>query len=387
MRKEVKVGIGERLKSLGYNKGHISLLWTSAPSDEVGEDYQLYTAELVPTDNRKPNIYILFRLLVSIAKKEMFNNPWEFIQIISINQQPFNTTKKVPRLEDFGHELDIDSLYMKFLTRVEEQLVNDKLNNHAKTPKLITALSDIKLWLIDTKSERYNLQKEGYSINIQNENINNFEIDEAFYDDLDLIEFKELIFTFLEWFQKEHPGPNDVLDKINFEKLMSSFEDKTIALNHFAENEIRFENALLKNPAQEKDKDFFLPLYICLSNDLNKQESLKFKESLNNKGLDDEIWNKTLQEEKFQNLMPVTNKYNLNIQKNSEILDFLEGLFINYQNKFEDTKYNHQIRFRQLKAQNLRVMFSFFTTNGFLQNSESKSTKILTSKAKKSFTK
>ena len=374
----------EKLRSHGFGGGHISLIWTSAPSDEVGEDYQLYTAELVPTDNRKPNIYILFRLLVSIADKDIYNNPWESIQIISLNQQPFNSTKKAPRLEDFGHELDIDSLYMKFLTRLEEQLVNDKLNNHSKTPKLKTALSDIKLWLLDTKSERYDLQKEGYSINIQNENINNFEIDEDFYDDLDLIKFKELIFTFLNGFQKKQPGTNEVLDKIDFEKLISSFEDKTIALNHFANNEIRFENALIKNfHTQEKDIDFFLPLYICLSNDLDKQENNKFKELLNKKGLDDEIWNKTLKDEKFHNLMPITNNFNLNIQKNNELLDFLEVLFINYQNKFENTKYRDQVKFRQLKAQNLRVMFSFFTTNGFLQNSENKSTKILTSKAKK----
>ena len=81
--------------------------------------------------------------MVSIADKDTYNNPWELIQIISLNQQPFNTTKKAPRLEDFGHELDIDSLYIKFLTRLEEQLVNDKLNNHSKTPKLKTALSDI----------------------------------------------------------------------------------------------------------------------------------------------------------------------------------------------------------------------------------------------------
>ena len=273
---------------------------------------------------------------------------------------------------------------MKFLTRLEEQLVNDKLNNHSKTPKLKTALSDIKLWLLDTKSERYDLQKEGYSINIQNENINNFEIDEDFYDDLDLIKFKELIFTFLNGFQKKQPGTNEVLDKIDFEKLISSFEDKTIALNHFANNEIRFENVLIKNfHTQEKDIDFFLPLYICLSNDLDKQENNKFKELLNKKGLDDEIWNKTLKDEKFHNLMPITNNFNLNIQKNNELLDFLEVLFINYQNKFENTKYRDQVKFRQLKAQNLRVMFSFFTTNGFLQNSENKSTKILTSKAKK----
>ena len=374
----------EKLRSHGFDKGHISLIWTSAPSDEAGEDYQLYSAELIPTDNRKPNIYILFRLLVSIADKDTYNNPWELIQIISLNQQPFNTTKKAPRLEDFGHELDIDSLYIKFLTRLEEQLVNDKLNNHSKTPKLKTALSDIKLWLLDTKSERYDLQKEGYSINIQNENINNFEIDEDFYDDLDLIKFKELIFTFLNGFQKKQPGTNEVLDKIDFEKLISSFEDKTIALNHFANNEIRFENALIKNfHTQEKDIDFFLPLYICLSNDLDKQENNKFKELLNKKGLDDEIWNKTLKDEKFHNLMPITNNFNLNIQKNNELLDFLEVLFINYQNKFENTKYRDQVKFRQLKAQNLRVMFSFFTTNGFLQNSENKSTKILTSKAKK----
>ena len=258
------------------------------------------------------------------------------------------------------------------------------MNNHSKTPKLKTALSDIKLWLLDTKSERYDLQKEGYSINIQNENINNFEIDEDFYDDLDLIKFKELIFTFLNGFQKKQPGTNEVLDKIDFEKLISSFEDKTIALNHFANNEIRFENALIKNfHTQEKDIDFFLPLYICLSNDLDKQENNKFKELLNKKGLDDEIWNKTLKDEKFHNLMPITNNFNLNIQKNNELLDFLEVLFINYQNKFENTKYRDQVKFRQLKAQNLRVMFSFFTTNGFLQNSENKSTKILTSKAKK----
>ena len=106
--------IGDELKSLGYTKSHISLEWTSTPDDEVPEDYQLYTAEFVPADNKKPNIYILFRLMLSIVGKESFSNPWESIQIISLNQQPFNAAKNKPGLEDFGQELDIDDLYEKF---------------------------------------------------------------------------------------------------------------------------------------------------------------------------------------------------------------------------------------------------------------------------------
>ena len=210
-------------------------------------------------------------------------------------------------------------------------------------------------------------KKEGFSINIQNENINNFEIDEDFYDDLDLIKFKELIFTFLNGFQKKQPGTNEVLDKIDFEKLISSFEDKTIALNHFANNEIRFENVLIKNFSYSRKRyELFLTFIYMPINDLDKQENNKFKELLNKKGLDDEIWNKTLKDEKFHNLMPITNNFNLNIQKNNELLDFLEVLFVNYQNKFENTKYRDQVKFRQLKAQKFKShVFLFLPQMGF----------------------
>lgn len=356
----------------------ISLRYETNETDNVKNHYQLWDVEFVHSDKSKNNIYILFRLNKNLFKNHLL--PWKWIQIVTINQQPKNENKKRPAVENYSYDINLDIKFDEFNNLFKNYLISKNFSEENKDKDIKTALFDIETWLMKTRDERANIQLENFKID--NPNIHTFEIDESIHDNLDILQFKLLIFHFLNIAKKRIPQKD--IQNTNFEKIIKEFSDLNLALNFLETSEVSIKSIFLpvQKRKQENDLSIFLPLYICLTSDVEDQQRLEY--ALKKIGINRETWQKTftsfLDEQNLKNIYMDNGQYNLNFQKNKYVFEFLSKLLEVLKNEnIIDSKTS-----RKFDLTYIQVIFSFISTNNFLTRSslENKITYQLTRKGK-----
>ena len=276
--------------------------------------------------------------------------------------------------------LKLDIKFDEFNNLFKNYLISKNFSEENKDKDIKTALFDIETWLMKTRDERANIQLENFKID--NPKIHTFEIDESIHDNLDILQFKLLIFHFLNIAKKRIPQTD--IQNTNFEKIIKEFSDLNLALNFLETSEVSIKSIFLpvQKRKQENDLSIFLPLYICLTSDVEDQQRLEY--ALKKIGINRETWQKTftsfLDEQNLKNIYMDNGQYNLNFQKNKYVFEFLSKLLEVLKNEnIIDSKTS-----RKFDLTYIQVIFSFISTNNFLTRSslENKITYQLTRKGK-----
>lgn len=352
------------IKEKGYLPSSVmSIVYTTNESDNLKDQYQLWHVEFIPEEAEKNNVYILFRLKKSLFESESIKSPWNYIDIISLNEQP-RRMKARPERENYQYEIDLDILYDQFQSSVQNYMISNEFDDEFKDEKIKTAIYDIGSWLMKTKNQRKKINLSNFQI--QNPNINTFQIDNNFYDELYIFEFKLLIFHFLS-LAPEAIGVEG-LSNTNFSNIIENFSDINVALNYLRNTEANFEDVFIPTLDRKRDvsvSDILLPLYVCLTSDI--KNNAEFIDVLEKIGISEKIWKESYDKFEKEFDIKLNNKFNLNFKKNKYVYEFISLLVETKLEYIEDG--GKQIQ-RKMDIGNIQVWFSILRQDYLERSSE-----------------